>query len=734
MAEHGNGSGLLSSSAAPPFPMGWKYTTSYDLSSPARLVSGTIPGIVASPEPGSGRIRFGSFEADPETGELRKHGIRIRLPEQSFRVLVALTARPNQLVTREELRQSIWSDDSLVDFEQGLNRAVNRVRDALSDTAANPRFIETLPGRGYRFIGQIEEPAPASAMATAKPARPVRTLVLGGIGVLAVVLMAANSFSSRPTVSLRWRKITTDNYIKFPPALSDGSRVYFRVAYDGEQFIAQVPVSGGQPSRLPATPPGPFFALQDLSPDGEDLLLTAAPVDYLRAMPLWSLRVADGAARRVGRVAATSARYSVDGSRIVWSTDSEIWTARKDGSAPHRVLQMNGSFLNSVFWSPDGSVIRFSAQNPLSSQTVVWEVRPEGGGLRRAPAEWSGASYTPSGWTPDGLIALFASDGDYWATVDRHFPFWRATSSPLKLTNGEPEFYAPVRPQNANDFYAIGIDRLGELERYDLATQRWVAMLDGLSAECVEYSPDRQRIAYISYPQNILWVRQADGSRPIQLTSQPMVAAIPRWSPDGKRLVFMGRSSPDKPMKAWIADPEVGSVEPAVPSDPGSQADPSWSPDGKYLTYALRGRTQTGEARYIRIVDMQTGGVSKFPGSEDLFAPRWAPDGSMLAALQSSGEHHLMLYRFAEKTWEQVSDLPADWPVWSADSKTIFFRSTNRIQRLRLRDRTIEDVADLKSEALGGFWHSLGLTPDGSPLRMRDRDSRQIYKLEFSRQ
>jgi Tol biopolymer transport system component/DNA-binding winged helix-turn-helix (wHTH) protein len=693
----------------------------------------TIRPIVESPEPTSGLIRFGSFEADPGTGELRKHGIRIRLPEQSFRVLMALTARPSQLVTREELRQSIWSHDTLVDFEQGLNRAVNRVRDALGDTPVNPRFVETLPGRGYRFIGRIEGPPSVPTAATPRPLRHLRTLVLAGTGILAVALMAANSFSSRSMISLRWVKITTDNYVKFPPALGDGTRVYVRATYGGEQFIAQVPVSGGQPSRLPITPPGPFFALQDLSPDGEDLLLTAAAVDRLRAMPLWSLRVADGAARRVGTVTATSARYSVDGSKIVWSTNSEIWIAKKDGSAPHRVMQMEGSLLNSVFWSPDGGLIRFSAQNPLSSQTVAWEVRPEGGGLKQTPADWGGGKYTPSGWTPDGLIGLFAADGDYWATVYQHFPFWTLTGSPIKLTNGEPEFYNPVRVQTSSEFYAIGIDRLGELERFDLAVKGWIPLLDGLSAECVEYSPDRQRIAYITYPQRILWVRQADGSRPIQLTSQPMVAAIPRWSPDGMRVVFMGRSSRDKPMKAWIADPEVGSVEPAVPSDRGSEADPSWSPDGKHLIFALRDRTATGEAPYIRIVDLQTGAVSKFPGSDNLFAPRWSPDGTVLAALQSAGSHNLMLYRFTDKKWDRVSDLPADWPVWSADSKTILFRSNNRIERFRVRDGKIEELDDLKTEAIGGFWHSLGVTPDGSPLQVRDRDSRQIYKLDFSR-
>ena len=103
-----------------------------------------------------GLFRFGVFEVDVRTGEVRKHGIRIKLADQPFRVLVALIEKPGELVTRDELQQRIWSNHTFVDFEQGLNRSVNKVREALGDSAANSRFVETLPGRGYRFIIQVE--------------------------------------------------------------------------------------------------------------------------------------------------------------------------------------------------------------------------------------------------------------------------------------------------------------------------------------------------------------------------------------------------------------------------------------------------------------------------------------------------------------------------------------------------------------------------------------------------
>ncbi len=103
-----------------------------------------------------GRWRFGVFEADAATGELRKHGIRIKLNAQPFQVLCLLLDRPGELLTREEIARELWPEGTFVDFEHGVNSAVNRIRDALGDTAANPRFVATLARKGYRFVAPVE--------------------------------------------------------------------------------------------------------------------------------------------------------------------------------------------------------------------------------------------------------------------------------------------------------------------------------------------------------------------------------------------------------------------------------------------------------------------------------------------------------------------------------------------------------------------------------------------------
>jgi DNA-binding winged helix-turn-helix (wHTH) protein len=122
------------------------------------------------------KFRFGVFEADVRTGELRKHGIRLRLPDQPFSVLIALLERPGELVGREELVKRLWPDGTFVDYDHSLNTAVNRLRETLGDSAETPRFIETLPRRGYRFLGSVERigeaPPPSIATTAAPPAPP----------------------------------------------------------------------------------------------------------------------------------------------------------------------------------------------------------------------------------------------------------------------------------------------------------------------------------------------------------------------------------------------------------------------------------------------------------------------------------------------------------------------------------------------------------------------------------
>src|SRR5271169_4433816 len=115
-----------------------------------------------TPPQSKARLVFGPFEVNASSGELFKHGSRVRLPKQPFQILLTLLERPGELVTRDQLLAKIWGDGTFVDFEHSLNAAMNRLRHSLGDSAEKPRYIETVPGRGYRFMGALERPASAT--------------------------------------------------------------------------------------------------------------------------------------------------------------------------------------------------------------------------------------------------------------------------------------------------------------------------------------------------------------------------------------------------------------------------------------------------------------------------------------------------------------------------------------------------------------------------------------------
>jgi DNA-binding winged helix-turn-helix (wHTH) protein len=126
---------------------------------------------MADRSPAYSRVRFGTFEVDLDSGELRRNGVRLKLQEQPFRLLAMFLERPGEVVTREAVRERLWPADTFVDFDHSLNTAIKKLRQVLGDSAENPRFIETLSRRGYRFIAPVGAAAPAVSDAVAETAR-----------------------------------------------------------------------------------------------------------------------------------------------------------------------------------------------------------------------------------------------------------------------------------------------------------------------------------------------------------------------------------------------------------------------------------------------------------------------------------------------------------------------------------------------------------------------------------
>lgn len=258
---------------------------------------------------GSNRyLHFGDFQLDRDTAELQNNGNKTSLAGQPVQILTELLEHPGQLVTREVLKKKLWPDDTFVDFDQSLNKAVNRLREALKDSAEHPRFIETLPRRGYRFIGSlnpaetnVHEPGEESSVqvdghtlpAGNRPRARRTALALGlvgaGISVIALLLGIAHRFA-RPAVPrvIASTRLTNDGWRKFALA-TDGVRLYF----SERGTIVQSSVDGGEETEIRTGLSE--VDIYDISPHGSALLVGAGiKGSPIAERPVWIISLPAG--------------------------------------------------------------------------------------------------------------------------------------------------------------------------------------------------------------------------------------------------------------------------------------------------------------------------------------------------------------------------------------------------------------------------------------------------------
>ncbi len=700
----------------------------------------------------TGPIRFGVFEVDPRSAVVRKHGTRIRLQDQPFRVLLALLEHPGEVVTREDLQRQVRPQSTFGDVDHSLNIAINKIRETLGDSAENPRFVETIPKRGYRFIAPVI--APVESLATLAGALPAALTtpetvrkskwIPAGLVLAVLILIAATTIWLRPSSTppeMQVRRLTHDSSPKFDPVLSDGARLYFRAGTRTDWHIFQVPLSGGEPVQLPVVLPTAKLCLLDVAPDGQELLLTAS--ESIDSDPLWTMRLADGSRRRVGSLSALNARYSPDGNRIAFTAgrlgSGSLSVASRDGSNASRLFELKDFDIVDPCWSPDGQRIIFGRLNRTSESASTWEMMADGSRLRPLFPNWH-ESHLPAGWTPDGRLIL-VSQGRLWTAPFRRF-LHGTPALPSPISPVEPRFDSPIQIRSGRSEYAVGSTRLGQLQRFDTGLKAWEPHLGGISAQTVEYSGDGQSVAYATYPERQICVWRVDGNRLVELTTRPMQAWIPRWSPDGKVIAFLGKSAIEQPERIYLVDAAGGSPRPACGTNCGPQGDFSWAPDGKTIVFAfptVGPRAGAPTQDYLQLLEIDTGKVTKFFGSDGLYSPRWSPNGTVLAALADRGamrKRALMRYHPSDGKWVEAAG-PASgfvsWPSWSRDSKSIWYfnRLRGTIGRYLVHENRNEDALPLKPEELSGPTYWFNLTPNDEPMILRSRDIQEIYALDW---
>ncbi len=602
-----------------------------------------------------------------------------------------------------------------------------------------------------RQEGEQQHGQDARATAGETPALPrCWPVAVGGAALLVVALLA---FLFRPTLPpprvIGSAQVTKDGSEKIS-MVTDGSRIYFSTG-GIVNSLYQVSTAGGDtvPIQTPFLDPGVF----DISLDRSKLLVGSCPTTPEECQ-IYVLSVLGLSPRRIGNIRSPVA-WSPDGKEVVFVQGTSLYRARSDGTESRKITTVAAGGTPYYYpggwprWSPDGTRLRFSV-GTQSNGTSLWEVSADGGNLHPLLPGWNNPPSECCGsWTPDGKYFLFQSERggttNIWAIREEGSVLRKASHEPVELTTGPTSTYMPVPSTDGKKIFVVAAQVRGELARFDSASHQFTPYVSGISAMGINFSRDGKWVTYVAYPEGALWRSKVDGSERLQLTSPPLYAMQPRWSPDGTHIAFMGQQ-PGKLFSVYVVLAEGGNPEQPIPGDHRG-SDPNWSPDGNSLLF---GRQPGNEAPVagtldLEIVDLRTHAISKVPGSEELWSPRWSRDGRHILAFSRAADR-MMLFDVNTQKWTELAKIGVGDPIafvggmeWSRQGDYIYLYGApsaagqpGGVFRIRVKDRKLEQLGTLKDfrEAQGvGAW--AGLAPDDSPLLVRDTGTQDIYALDW---
>ena len=306
------------------------------------------------------KLRFDVYEVDPRAGELRKHGYRVPLEDRPFRALEILLQHAPEVVTREELQRQLWPADVFIDFDHGLNKAIGKVRRALNDSADQPRFVETVGRRGYRFIAPLtpangQDPAVAAATEPndGQEMRPRggRALRVAGVASAAVLLLAFLFRPPMPKPQVVSVVQVTKSGEAWPlePMATDGPRLYYQSLAQslspnvsaGNWRVKQVLLNGNEETVIAGTSDRThFFRIRGLSPDDTEFLALSR-VGEQQWMPV-TLPVVGGSPRRLGSLLADDVAWSHDGRALAYTQGHQLFLSNPDGTGSRVLATVSG--------------------------------------------------------------------------------------------------------------------------------------------------------------------------------------------------------------------------------------------------------------------------------------------------------------------------------------------------------------------------------------------------------
>lgn len=678
---------------------------------------------MSSPNQSETRLfRFGVFEVDLGARELRKRGVRVKLQDQPFRVLEALLEKSGEIVTREELKDRLWAQDEFVEFDKSLNTAVQKIRQALGDSAESPQFLDTVPRVGYRFVAALQK-VERSNDASPEEADNLRTDTVG---------------SKRRLQTLY------------------GLAAVLGVALLGLAYAyLAVPETGTPPAtvtRFSLAPEGLVRAR--ISPDGK-YILYVAEVDGRRSLGLRSLSD-ESTSELPGTEGAMDGFWSPDSAWIGFGTNAELKKVSIEGGSPITLSELphNSSVLALLggTWSPDGERIVFS------SGLQLYEVASSGGEPRllfdASEDPRPGAvhpHFLPAGRGPAALVyAAGPTAQDNWLLV-----FNMETNERRELGPGSMPIYSQngyliqgPRSQSDPGLWALpfslrtlestedpfpisttgsgaSLARNGTLAyversvRSSLHTLIWRNRAGkkletvGQPLEMVgpALSPDGQRVAVGSLggENRDIWIHDLARSTKTRLTFEDQTESNPAWSPSGRELVYRLTGSPERIIRraADGTGEAVTLVEADVPV-----YDPEWSRDGRYVLYHQRNSETQRDIRYIELgADGMAGEpITLLDSRGNEWQPRLSPDGRFLAYVSDeSGRDEVYVRRFpsGEGKWH-ASTNGGVRPRWRSDGKELYYVEGDTLMAVSV---STESALTL------GLPQSLFATPNLDPIR-----------------
>jgi eukaryotic-like serine/threonine-protein kinase len=551
--------------------------------------------------------------------------------------------------------------------------------------------------------------------------------------LLIVTAAALGYYWRRPSPTPAVSDYTQLTHDGEPKALvgTDGAKLYLALTPTNSFAVAHMPASGGDPVRMPM-PSQHMFALA-LSPDGTEMLAAErTATNSVGSGALWRIPILGGSASRIRNILAVDAAWSPDGAKLAYCNGGDLFLSERAGSDPRKLASLK-DFLYAPQFSPDGKRIRFTVRELYTGARSLWEVTTEGTHLHPLLPGWQHPSTESDGkWTPDGKYFVFQSQGQIWALPDNAGLLGRSDGKPIRLTTSPLTLASPLPAKDGNKLFVVGRAQHGILSRYERNVGDFLPFLSGQSIETVTFSNDGEWIAYVSYPEGVLWRSRLDGTERLRLTDPPFYPLNPRWSPDGKHLAYWGRKI-GEPVKMFTISADGGTPEQLLQEDSASCAEPNWSPDEHRILFTEQA-TQNGTP-LLKILDLQTHTVVTVADSVGYTSPRWSPDGKHIVAM-TTNEHNLVLFDFETATWSDLVNMPLGFPNWSRDGQSVYFLrfpDQPAVMRIRISDRKLEQVANLKNFAPTGWWGIwLGLDPSDVPLMLRDAGTQDVYSLNWS--